>query len=334
MTDKLTTALGLTTCSVNGCWLHTTAVARRAMGRTVADEIPFVKDVRFEYGVLEDVAPNVRRLIARNPGPFTHVGTGTYVIGRGRVAVIDPGPDLPEHIDNLRAELAGEEIAHILVTHTHADHSPGARQLKALTGAPTYGFGPHASGRYQRGEVVEAGADLEFVPDRVLRDGDLLEADGLRVEAVHTPGHCSNHLCFALPEQGALFTGDHVMAWSTSIVSPPDGDMAEYMASLQRLLTRKDTRYFPTHGAPIEDPKPFVEAYVRHRKQRERQILECLAAGTHTIDAMVPLMYVGLPPFLFPAAARSVFAHMLLLVEQERVRCDGEASLTASYGLR
>jgi glyoxylase-like metal-dependent hydrolase (beta-lactamase superfamily II) len=300
----------------------------------VSDEIPFVKDVRFEYGKLEEVGPSVRRMIARNPGPFTHVGTGTYVVGRGRVAVIDPGPDLPEHIDTLRAALGNEEITHILVTHTHADHSPGARLLKAATGAPTYGFGPHAFGRYQRGEVVEAGADLEFTPDRVLRDRDMIEGDGFRIESVHTPGHCSNHLCFALPETGALFTGDQVMAWSTSIVSPPDGDMGEYMASLDRLLARSDTRYFPTHGASIEDPKPFVEAYVRHRKQRERQILERLGHGTRTIDAMVPQMYAGLPPFLFPAAARSVFAHLLLLLEQDRVRCEGEASLTATYSLR
>lgn len=303
------------------------------MQAAMAEDIPFVKDIRFERGKLEDVAPGVRRLVANNPSPFTHVGTGTYVIGRGKVAIIDPGPNLAEHVDTLVRALGGETITHILVTHTHMDHSPGAKRLQQLTGAPTYGFGPHAFGRYQRGEVVEAGADLEFDPDVQLGDGDVIEGDGFRIESVHTPGHCSNHLCFALPETGALFTGDHVMAWSTSIVSPPDGDMREYLASLARLLTRDDTLYLPTHGELIADPKPFVAAYVRHRQNRERQILDCIANGQQRIAQMVPGMYVGLAPFLIPAAARSVFAHLLHLREQQRVRCEGDASLDAEYFL-
>ncbi|HEX2679484.1 MAG TPA: MBL fold metallo-hydrolase [Polyangiales bacterium] len=297
------------------------------------DDIPFVKDMHAEYGVLEEMAPNLRRMIANNPGPFTHAGSGTYVVGRGRVAVIDPGPALPEHIDALLRALGDEQITHILVTHTHADHSPGARLLKAACGAPTYGFGPHAFGRYQRGEIVEAGADLDFVPDHRLADGQVLDTPTFRIGAVHTPGHCSNHLCFALPDTGALLTGDHVMAWSTSIVSPPDGDMAQYMASLSRLLTRSDSIYFPTHGVPIPNPKPFVRAYVRHRQLREAQILDCLSRGMQRIDDMVKVMYVGLPAFLVPAAARSVFAHLLQLLDEGRVRTEGGASLDASYTL-
>ncbi len=298
------------------------------------DAIPFVKELRFQYGVLEQVAPGVRRLVANNPGPFTHLGSGTYVVGHSRVAVVDPGPDLPEHIDALLAGLGAEEISHILVTHTHVDHSPGARALKARTGARSYGFGPHAQGRYQQGEEVEAGADLDFVPDLTLRDGDVIEGVGFELEAVHTPGHCSNHLCFGLRGQRALFTGDHVMGWATTVISPPDGDMGQYLASLSRLLERDDTRYFPTHGAPITETKRFVSGFIEHRKARERQILGCLDAGVSRIEAMLPIIYVGVPTFLYPAAARSVLAHLLHLVEQGRVVSDATPSLEAEYRRR
>jgi glyoxylase-like metal-dependent hydrolase (beta-lactamase superfamily II) len=321
--DKLTTAFEPTTRRVKA-WYSGTTVS----------EIPFVRELQFRYGVLEDVVPNVRRLVAQNPGPFTLHGTGTYVVGRGRVAVIDPGPASRAHIELLCAALAGEEITHILVTHTHADHSPGARLLAAKTGARTYGFGPHALGRYQRGEVVEAGADLDFTPDQRLAHGEVLELGALRIECVHTPGHCSNHLCFALPDTGVLFSGDHVMAWSTSIVSPPDGDMGQYLASLEHLLARDDSLYLPTHGALIADPKPFVRAYLRHRHTRERQIVTCLAHGVDRIAQMLPGMYVGLPESLLPAAARSVFAHLLHMLERELVACDGPPSLDAAYRLR
>lgn len=293
--------------------------------------IPYDRELRFEYGVLEEVAPLVRRVIARNPGPFTHFGTGTYVVGRGRVAVIDPGPNLAEHLDALQSGLQGEEITHIVVTHTHADHSPGAAPLQTACRAKTYGFGPHAFGRHLRGDVVEAGADLSFSPDVVLRDGDVIEGDGFQLEALHTPGHCANHLCFALKATRALFTGDQVMAWSTSVIAPPDGDMGDYMRSLQRLASRDDALYFPTHGAAIHDTHAFVKAYIEHRKERERQILACLARGITSIDAMVPEIYVGLAPFLVPAAARSVLSHLLHLMEMERVVCDGEIGLESAY---
>jgi glyoxylase-like metal-dependent hydrolase (beta-lactamase superfamily II) len=296
--------------------------------------IPYDREIRFEYGVLEEVAPNVRRLIARNPGPFTHVGTGTYVVGRGRVAVIDPGPDLAEHLDALRVGLQGEEISHILVTHTHRDHSPGATTLRASADAKTHGFGPHTFGPHLRGDIVEAGADLNFAPEVVVRDGDVIEGDGFALEAVHTPGHCENHLCFQLKESRALFTGDQIMAWSTSVIAPPDGNMRDYMRSLQRLADRDDTLYFPTHGAPIRDPKPFLHAYIRHRQDREQQVLSCLRRGLTQISAMVPEMYVGLNPFLIPAACRSVFSHLIDLCEREVVACEGNLALEAHYRLR
>src|SRR5215472_9007759 len=244
----------------------------------MAVEIPFRREFSFEYGRLEPVAPGIRRIVARNPSPFTFRGTGTYVIGNGEVAVIDPGPDLVEHVEALLAGLSGERVTHILITHTHRDHSPAAAALKAETGAATWGFGPHAGGR--RGEPgIEEGGDWDFVPDVVLDDGDAIAGEGWRFEAVHTPGHTSNHLCFALPERGILFSGDHVMGWSTSVVAPPDGDMAAYMASLAKLLFRNDKVYWPTHGPAIDRPQRHVRAFIAHRREREAGILECLSGG-------------------------------------------------------
>jgi glyoxylase-like metal-dependent hydrolase (beta-lactamase superfamily II) len=300
----------------------------------MVDVIPFVKDLQFEYGQLSRVSPLVRRLVARNPSPFTHVGTGTYVVGQGRVAIIDPGPDLSAHVDALLHGLHGEEVAHILITHTHLDHSPAARELAARTGAPTYGFGPHAKGRHRPEDSVEAGADWDFVPDRVLNDGDVVEGAGFRLRALHTPGHCSNHLCFQLLEENTLFSGDHVMGWSTTVVAPPDGDMGQYLSNLQRLLSRDEARYLPTHGPAVEDPKPLVAAMIRHREERERQILACLGAGVRTIPEMVARMYADVPKLLHPAAGRSVFAHLLHLVEDGRVAAEGAPALEAKFSLR
>src|SRR5690349_8929345 len=256
-------------------------------------DIPFRRDIAFEYGRLEPVAPGLRRIVARNPGPFTFKGTGTYVVGHGEVAVIDPGPDLPEHVEALLAGLAGEQDTHILITHTHRDHSPAARPLQAATGAATYGFGPHAGGK--RGDpAVEEGGDWDFVPDRVVHDGDRIAGKSWVFEAVHTPGHTSNHLCFALPSEGVLFSGDHVMGWSTSVIAPPDGDMAAYMTSLDKLLGRVDAIYWPTHGPAITEPKAHVRAFIAHRREREAGILECLHAGPTRIDDIVDRLYVGL----------------------------------------
>jgi glyoxylase-like metal-dependent hydrolase (beta-lactamase superfamily II) len=295
--------------------------------------IPFRRDMSFEYAVLETVSPLVRRIVARNPGPFTFHGTGTYVVGLGKVAVIDAGPEVPEHADALLDALAGEEITHQLVTHTHLDHSPAARWVRERTGARTWGFGPHGEGRLQPGESVEAGADLAFSPDVRVGHGDVIEGDGWTIECVFTPGHCSNHLCFALREEKTLFTGDHVMGWSTSVIAPPDGDMADYMASLELLLTRDDAVYRPTHGAPIEEPKPFVRAFIEHRRDRERQIRDCLGRGLDTIATMVPAMYADVAPVLHPAAARSVLAHLADMVARRVVHADGAVGLAARYRL-
>ena len=299
----------------------------------MAVEIPFRRDFAFDYGKIETVAPGIRRVIANNPGPFTFRGTGTYIVGEGKVAVIDPGPDLAEHVGALLDALRGETVTHILVTHTHRDHSPAAAAVKTATGAPTYGFGPHAGGR--RGEAgVEEGGDWNFAPDIVVKDGDEVIGDGWRFEAVHTPGHTSNHLCFALPETGVLFSGDHVMGWSTSVIAPPDGDMAAYMASLEKLLERNDALYMPTHGPAIPEPKSHVRAFIAHREERRAAILRRLAAGDRTIPALVAAIYVGLPDTLRPAAGRSVLAHLIELVAKGEVVSDGEPEIGAQYRLR
>ena len=249
------------------------------------------------------------------------------------MAVIDPGPELEEHIAALVASLADEHVTHILVTHTHRDHSPAAKVLKAASGAPTYGFGPHAGG--QRGEPgIEEGGDWDFTPDVVVRDGEWIEGATWRFEAVHTPGHTSNHLCFALPDSGILFSGDHVMGWSTSVIAPPDGDMAAYMASLDKLLRRRDAVYWPTHGPAITEPQRHVRAFIAHRRERESGIIDCLKAGIETIDRMVERLYVGLNPALRRAAGRSVLAHLIDLTGRDIVAADGPATVDAHYRLR
>jgi glyoxylase-like metal-dependent hydrolase (beta-lactamase superfamily II) len=276
------------------------------------------------------VAPGIRRIVARNPSPFTFRGTGTYVVGDGEVAVIDPGPDIGEHVAALLAGLSGEQVTHILITHTHRDHSPAAAALKAATGAPTYGFGPHAGGK--RGDpAVEEGGDWDFMPDVTAHDGDAITGSGWRFEAVHTPGHTSNHLCFALPDQGILFSGDHVMGWSTSVIAPPDGDMSAYMASLDKLLDRPDAVYWPTHGPAITEPQAHVSAFVAHRREREAGILECLAAGSERIDSIVDKLYVGLQPGLRRAAGRSVHAHLIDLAGRGIVESEGPPTIDAIY---
>lgn len=294
----------------------------------MAVEIPFVRDIEFRYGDSERVSPLIRRVVAENPSAFTYKGTGTYIVGRGKVAVIDPGPLIDAHVEALLGALEGETVTHILITHTHSDHSPAAAPLKARTGAKTYGYGPHGAGS------GEEDGDMDFVPDVELRHGDVIAGDGWTIECVHTPGHTSNHLCFALREEKALFTGDHVMGWSTSIVSPPDGDMTAYMDSLKLLLGRDDEIYWPTHGPAIRDPKPLVRAFIAHREERERQIVAEIAAGRSRIADMVPVMYAAVDKRLHPAAARSVLAHLTRLVAEGRVVTDGPVSLSATYRLQ
>ena len=300
----------------------------------MAVTIPFNKEIDFEYGHLEQVSPLIRRIVCNNPGPFTFNGSGTYVVGKGNVAVIDPGPLDDNHIAALQKSLEGETITHILIAHTHMDHSPAAKPLKAATGAKTYGYGPHGAGKKMEGVSIEEGGDMDFVPDIAVRHGDIIEGDGWTMECVYTPGHTSNHICFALKEEKALFSGDHVMGWSTSVIGPPDGDMAAYMKSLDLLLTRDDEIYWPTHGSPIKDPKPFVQAFINHRLDRENQIIAALKDGPAIITDMVEKMYVGVDRRLYPAASMSVLAHIIRMVGDGRVSCaDSPPSLHSTYKL-
>ncbi|MES1989841.1 MAG: MBL fold metallo-hydrolase [Pseudomonadota bacterium] len=293
----------------------------------MAVHIPYVREIEFTYGDADEVSPLIRRVVADNPSAFTFKGTGTYIIGHGQVAVIDPGPMIDAHVDAIMRALTGETVSHILITHTHSDHSPAAKPLKKLTGAKTYGYGPHGGG------AGEEDGDMDFVPDVELRHGDIIEGDCWTIECVHTPGHTSNHICFALKEEKALFTGDHVMGWSTSIVSPPDGNMHDYMKSLRLLLNRDDEIYWPTHGPAITDPKPFVRAFIAHREEREASIVAQIKAGHARIKDMVPVIYAAVDPKLYPAAARSVYAHVLGMIEDGRIAVDGEPRMDSKLRL-
>jgi glyoxylase-like metal-dependent hydrolase (beta-lactamase superfamily II) len=315
----------------------------------------------FAYGAVVHMTPMIRRVICQNPTPFTYKGTGTYIVGTGRVAVIDPGPPLASHVDDVLAALGpNETVSHILITHTHSDHSSLTGRLKALTGAPSYGFGPHghvqapdpsdkidfskyftAAEKKQFDQEWEAlpdelkreGADLAFRPDERVADGDVIRGEGWTLTAIHTPGHCSNHLCYYLAEEQALFSGDHVMGWATSVVGPPDGSMKDYLASLRKLLPLDAERYWPTHGPAITEPNRYVQSFIAHREDRETQILAYLQGGAKQIADFVPEMYAGYDKRLWYPAANSVLAHMLHLVETNRVRvADGDTpKLTAIY---
>jgi glyoxylase-like metal-dependent hydrolase (beta-lactamase superfamily II) len=261
-------------------------------------------------GRLMPLSPLVARVLAPNPSPFTFTGTQTYLVGTDALAVIDPGPDDADHLDALVAAIAGRPVLAILCTHTHRDHSPAARPLSERTGAPVIGCAPLTL--EDDGPRADAAFDADYRPDRMLGDGEMVEGPGWTLEAVATPGHTSNHLCFALREERALFTGDHVMGWSTSVISPPDGDMTDYMASMQRLLARDDAIYYPAHGDPVEQPQRLVRGMMGHRKQREGQILRYLERnGDSPIPDMVAEMYKGVDPRLHGAAGRSVLAHLI-----------------------
>ncbi|WP_237215532.1 MBL fold metallo-hydrolase [Falsiroseomonas oryziterrae] len=287
--------------------------------------IPFRKDDSLPHGEAEQVAPLVRRILCANPGPFTFRGTNTYLIGRGEVAVLDPGPADAAHLAAILRATEGERITRILVTHTHRDHSPGAAALAAATGAVTYGFGPHLTPATEGGE----GGDHSFRPDITLPDGGTVEGDDWRATALHTPGHCANHLCFALETDAdeVLFSGDHVMSWSTTVVSPPDGDMSAYMASLAKLAARDDRLYLPGHGPPLPEPASFVAALAAHRREREAKVLDALrAARRATARELVGAVYgPELDPRLVNGAARSLLAHLIKLEREGAAARDGDA---------
>ena len=291
--------------------------------------IPFVRDMAFAYGEADHVSPLIRRVIADNPGPFTFTGTGTYLVGSGEVAVIDPGPDDPAHLAALMRALDGERVSAIVTTHTHQDHSPLAAALAKATGAQVRGL---PAPRIEEATIrLDEGHDRGFRPDALVTDGDRIAGPGWTLEAMTTPGHASNHLCYALLEENALFSGDHVMGWSTTVVSPPDGDMADYLASLDKVASRGFSTLWPTHGPPVLEPGPFLAAYKAHRLEREGQILAQVAQGRARIPDMVRQIYAEVDPRLHPAAAHSVLAHLIKLAREGRVRNDGPPGPASSY---
>lgn len=300
------------------------------------DDIRFDRSFDLKAGVAEEVVPGVRRLLADNPGPFTFKGTVSYIIGQGRVAILDPGPDDPRHVEALLQAVRSETVTHILVTHTHRDHSPAAAAIKAATGAKTYAEGPHRAARplhvgdAKRGE---ASADRDFTPDVALPDGEVVEGAGWSVEAVKTPGHTANHMAFALRGTNVLFSGDHVMAWSTTVVAPPDGAMSDYMASLDKLARRAETVYLPGHGGAVKDAPRYVAQLTHHRRAREDAILQQLAKGPSDIPALVRAIYVGLDPRLIGGAGLSVLAHLEDLVARKVVMTEGPPAIDGTYRL-
>ena len=298
--------------------------------------IPFDRTLAAKPEELQTVSPLVRRLVANNGGPFTFTGTCSYIVGRGEVAVIDPGPAEASHIAALMAAVSGETVRHILVTHTHRDHAPGAASLKARTGAAVVGCAPYAATPTRPGidtQASDAAHDRAYRPDRVLADGEGVSGPGYDLVAVATPGHAANHLAFALPQENALFSGDHVMAWSTTVVAPPDGSMRAYLASLDKLARRADAIYWPGHGGAVQEPQRFVRALAQHRRQRERAILGRIEAGDRSVEAIVTRLYVDLAPSLRGAAAQSVLAHLADLVDRGVVAADRPPGLKASYTL-
>lgn len=295
-------------------------------------QIPYVRDIDVAYGRSDSVSPRIRRVIAKNPGPFTFTGTGTYIVGRGEVAVIDPGPAMDDHLDALMAAVAGERVTHILVTHTHLDHSPLARPLARKTGAPILAAQPPTP--TGGGDVkTEEDSDETFRPDVILSGGERVTGPDWSLEAMATPGHASNHMAFVLEEENALFSGDHVMGWSTTVVSPPDGDMGAYYASLKAVMARDFSILWPTHGPPVTAVKPFLDAYLAHRLERERQILQQIAEGRGRIAEMVPIIYAQVDSRLWPAASCSVLAHLIDLERRGVVSSDDEPGIGSSYRL-
>jgi glyoxylase-like metal-dependent hydrolase (beta-lactamase superfamily II) len=298
------------------------------------DDIPFNKVLDLAPGQVDEVVPGVRRVLCNNPSPFTFKGTMSYIIGQGSVAIVDPGPENDDHIAALLNAVRGETVTHIFVTHTHRDHSPAVPRIKAATGAQVFAEGPHRAARPLRtGEVnpLEGSGDMEFRPDQTLADGEVVTGAGWTIEAVATPGHTANHMAFAFREADALFSGDHVMGWSTSIVAPPDGAMSDYMASLHKLARRAEPIYLPGHGPAVRDARRFVPYYIRHREAREASILHRLAKGAADIPSLVRAIYIGIDPRLVKAASLSVLAHLEDLVVRGLVATEGPPSITGIY---
>jgi glyoxylase-like metal-dependent hydrolase (beta-lactamase superfamily II) len=300
------------------------------------DDVPFDKSYDLKPDEVREVAPLVRAIPANNPGPFTFKGTNSYIIGRGKVAILDPGPDDDVHVAALLDAVRGETVTHIFVTHTHRDHSPAVPKIKAATGATVYAEGPHRLARpLHTGETrrLDASADMDFRPDVALADGDVVAGDGWTMTGLTTPGHTANHMAFVLKESELVFSGDHVMAWSTTIVAPPDGAMSDYMASLDKLAARPEPVYLPGHGGPVRDAQRFVRHLITHRQGRVASILHRLGKGAADIPTIVKAVYIGLDPRLTGAAALSTLAHLEEMTARGLVATDGPASITGTYRL-
>lgn len=294
-------------------------------------ELAFNRSDDVDYGVAEDVAPQVRRIVANNPGPYTFLGTNTYLVGRGRVAVIDPGPDNAQHLAAIAEATRGERVSHILITHSHRDHCDGAKALQSLLGGEVMGFGP-TGGRRGAGApgLGEAFVDPDFVPDRKLADGDVVKVGSVALDVLHTPGHAPDHLCFALVGQRTVFTGDHVMGWNTTVIAPPEGSLAMFLTSLEKLLPRHDKVFLPGHGGRVQSPQRVVRAYIMHRQWREQTILTCLEDGVSTIPKIVAKIYGELNTDLKAAASLSVLAHLEHLIGRGLARAEASAHASAA----
>ena len=299
----------------------------------MADALPLKSEIDFSYGVSRELAPGVRRLVANNPSHFTYKGTNTYLIGTDELALIDPGPDDEEHQRAILRAAAGRPITHILVTHTHHDHVEGLPRLQAETGAMTCGYGRTTpdDGKTKSSPAGGEYVDRDFVPDIAMRHGDLLSGPGWTFEALFTPGHAPDHLCFSLQGSDIMFSGDHVMSWSTSVVSPPEGNMAHYMDSLHGLLDRSEGTFLPGHGGQINDPRKIVRAFLTHRRWREQAILNCIREGHHTIAEIVPIIYKGLDQRLVRAAGMSVLAHLVHMLDKGMITSEGPAAVDSVF---
>jgi glyoxylase-like metal-dependent hydrolase (beta-lactamase superfamily II) len=295
-------------------------------------ELAFNRNVDVDYGVPQEVAPGIRRIVANNPGPYTFLGTNTYVVGNGLVAIIDPGPADERHLKAIAAATRGERLTHILVTHSHHDHCDSARALQTLLGGEIGAFGPTGTPRGAGAPGLgDSFVDPAFVPDRRLRDGDTIKGKGFALDVLHMPGHSPDHLCFALVGKRIVFTGDHVMGWNTTVIAPPEGNMVNFLASLERLMQRHDKMFFPGHGGRVQTPQRVVKAYIMHRKWREQTILACLGEGVNTIPRIVGRLYGALDAELKEAAALSVLAHLEHLINRKLVSAEGQPGLSSAF---
>ena len=295
----------------------------------MSDGPEFRTTMNFAYGVPRELAPGVVRIVANNPSPFTFKGTNTYLVGNEELVLIDPGPEDPAHLQAILAAIGGRKLSHVVITHTHRDHTDGLPALLAATGAKTAGFGRRARERGTK-QVSPSGSeyvDQDFNPDVPLADGSRLAGAGWSLTALHTPGHAPDHLCLALDGTKVLFSGDHVMGWNTSVIAPPEGSMSDYMAALERLGQRNDELYLPGHGGQVTEPQRLVKAFLLHRRMREQAILDCIRSGKNTVRTVVPVIYRDINPKLINAASLSVLAHVEHLIARGLVACEGPPSV-------